>query len=199
MWNYVRTIITKEEVNELPLGKYEGEIIIVDTPVQVANAIEEIENENIIGVDTETKPTFKKGALNNTALIQIATSNRVFLFRLNKMGFPYALTRILENPQIHKIGIAVLQDMKELSDQFRPFQHNNVTDLNILCKQLDFKNIGARNLSAMVLGFRISKRQQTSNWEAAQLSEAQLRYAATDAWVARQIFLKLYYSKEFNF
>lgn len=195
----MRTIITKEEVNELPLGKYEGEIIIVDTPVQVANAIEEIENENIIGVDTETKPTFKKGALNNTALIQIATSNRVFLFRLNKMGFPYALTRILENPQIHKIGIAVLQDMKELSDQFRPFQHNNVTDLNILCKQLDFKNIGARNLSAMVLGFRISKRQQTSNWEAAQLSEAQLRYAATDAWVARQIFLKLYYSKEFNF
>lgn len=195
----MRTIITKEEVNELPLGKYEGEIIIVDTPVQVANAIEEIENENIIGVDTETKPTFKKGALNNTALIQIATSNRVFLFRLNKMGFPFALTRILENPQIHKIGIAVLQDMKELSDQFRPFQHNNVTDLNILCKQLNFKNIGARNLSAMVLGFRISKRQQTSNWEAIQLSEAQLRYAATDAWVARQIFLKLYYSKEFNF
>ncbi len=115
------------------------------------------------------------------------------------MGLPYALVRIFENPQIHKIGIAVLQDMKELSDQYRPFQHNSVTDLNILCKTLDFKNIGARNLTAMVLGFRISKRQQTSNWEAKDLSEGQLRYAATDAWVAREVYLKLYYSKEFNF
>lgn len=195
----MRTEITKAEVNELPLGKYEGKIVIVDTPIQIADAIEDIENENIIGVDTETRPTFKKGILNKTALIQIATRSKVYLFRLNKMGFPYALARIFENPQIHKIGIAVLQDMKELSDQYRPFQHNSVTDLNILCKTLDFKNIGARNLTAMVLGFRISKRQQTSNWEAKDLSEGQLRYAATDAWVAREVYLKLYYSKEFNF
>ena len=121
------------------------------------------------------------------------------MFRLNKMGFPYSLARIFENPQIQKIGIAILQDMKELSDQYREFQHQNVTDLNILCKTLNFQNIGARNLTAMILGFRISKRQQTSNWESDQLSEGQLRYAATDAWVARQVYLKLYTSKEFNF
>jgi len=195
----VKTSINKDEVNELPLGKYEGRIIIVDTPLQVADAIEEIENENIIGVDTETRPTFKKGLLNKTALVQIATRKKVFLFRLNKMGFPYSLARIFENPQIQKIGIAILQDMKELSDQYREFQHQNVTDLNILCKTLNFQNIGARNLTAMILGFRISKRQQTSNWESDQLSEGQLRYAATDAWVARQVYLKLYTSKEFNF
>lgn len=195
----VKTSINKDEVNELPLGKYEGRIIIVDTPLQVADAIEEIENENIIGVDTETRPTFKKGLLNKTALVQIATGKKVFLFRLNKMGFPYSLARIFENPQIQKIGIAILQDMKELSDQYREFQHQNVTDLNILCKTLNFQNIGARNLTAMILGFRISKRQQTSNWESDQLSEGQLRYAATDAWVARQVYLKLYTSKEFNF
>lgn len=195
----MKTEISKTEVNDLPLGKFEGEIIIVDSPVKISDAIEEIENENIIGVDTETKPTFKKGILNKTALIQIATRKRVYLFRLNKMGFPFALARIFENPQIQKIGIAVLQDMKELSDQYRPFNHNNVTDLNILCKTLNFKNIGARNLAAMVLGFRISKRQQTSNWEANELSEAQLRYAATDAWVARQVYLQLYYSKDFTF
>ncbi|MBL56757.1 MAG: 3'-5' exonuclease [Flavobacteriales bacterium] len=195
----VKTSINKDEVNELPLGKYEGRIIIVDTPLQVADAIEEIENENIIGVDTETRPTFKKGLLNKTALVQIATGKKVFLFRLNKMGFPYSLARIFENPQIQKIGIAILQDMKELSDQYREFQHQNVTDLNILCKTLNFQNIGARNLTAMILGFRISKRQQTSNWESNQLSEGQLRYAATDAWVARQVYLKLYTSKEFNF
>jgi ribonuclease D len=195
----VRTEIDKTEVNNLPLGKFEGEIIIVDTALKIAEAIENIENENIIGVDTETKPTFKKGALNKTALVQIATGKKVYLFRLNKMGLPYSLVRIFENPEIQKIGIAVLQDMKELSDQFREFQYHNVTDLNILCKNLNFQNIGARNLTAMILGFRISKRQQTSNWEALQLSEGQLRYAATDAWIAREVYLKLYYSKEFNF
>jgi ribonuclease D len=195
----VKTEIDKTEVNNLPLGKFEGEIIIVDTALKIAEAIENIENENIIGVDTETKPTFKKGALNKTALVQIATGKKVYLFRLNKMGLPYSLVRIFENPEIQKIGIAVLQDMKELSDQFREFQYHNVTDLNILCKNLNFQNIGARNLTAMILGFRISKRQQTSNWEALQLSEGQLRYAATDAWIAREVYLKLYYSKEFNF
>ena len=193
------TEITKAQVNELPLDKFEGEIVVVDSAQKTTEALEDIEQENIIGVDTETKPTFKKGALNKTALVQIATRKKVYLFRLNKMGFPFALARIFENPKIQKIGIAVIQDMKELSDQFRPFKHNNVIDLNILCKTLDFKNIGARNLSGMVLGFRISKRQQTSNWEAQVLSEAQLRYAATDAWVAREIYLKLYHSKQFNF
>lgn len=195
----MRTEITKIEVNELPLGRYEGEIIIVDSPLAMADAIDDINKENIIGIDTETKPTFTKGISNKTALIQIATKNKAYLFRLNRTGMPLALTQILENPRIQKIGIAILQDMKELSDQYRPFRHANVTDLNILCKTLNFANIGARNLSAMVLGFRISKRQQTSNWELKTLSEAQLRYAATDAWVCREIYLKLYYSKQFQF
>ena len=195
----MKTQITKAEVNDLPLGKFEGEIIVVDNITKIALAIEDIEHENIIGVDTETRPTFKKGALNKTALIQIATRNKVYLFRLNRIGFPLSLANIFENPKIQKIGIAILQDMKELSDQFHPFKYNNVIDLNILCKTLKFENIGARNLTAMLLGFRISKRQQTSNWEADTLNESQLRYAATDAWVARQIYLHLYYSKEFNF
>lgn len=193
------TEITKAQINELPLDKFEGEIVIVDSAQKTTDALIDIEHENIIGVDTETKPTFKKGALNKTALVQIATRNKVYLFRLNKIGLPFELARVFENSKIQKIGIAVIQDMKELNDQYRPFKHNNIIDLNILCKSLDFKNIGARNLSGMVLGFRISKRQQTSNWEAQTLNEAQLRYAATDAWVAREIYLKLYHSKQFNF
>ena len=195
----MKTKITKAEVNDLPLGKFEGEIIIVDSNKKIDDAIQDIERENIIGVDTETRPTFKKGTLNKTALIQIATRNRVYLFRLNKIGFPFSLVNIFENSDIQKIGIAILQDMKELSEQFQPFKYSNFTDLNILCKTLKFKNIGARNLTAMLLGFRISKRQQTSNWEADLLNESQLRYAATDAWVARQIYLNLCHSKEFNF
>mgnify|MGYP001019693814 CR=1 FL=1 len=182
--------------NAIPV---EPVIVIVDSAQKITEALIDIEYENVIGVDTETKPTFKKGALNKTALVQIATRNKVYLFRLNKIGLPFELARVFEDSKIQKIGIAVIQDMKELNDQYRPFKHNNVIDLNILCKSLDFKNIGARNLSGMVLGFRISKRQQTSNWEAQTLNEAQLRYAATDAWVAREIYLKLYHSKQFNF
>ncbi len=195
----MKTSITKPEVNDLPLGRFEGQISVIETVQGISAAIEDIEKENIIGVDTETRPTFKKGVMNKTALVQVATKNKVYLFRLNKIGFPFALMRIFENSKIQKIGIAILQDMKELSDQFYPFKHNNVTDLNVLCKTLKFENIGARNLTAMLLGFRISKRQQTSNWESDSLNENQLRYAATDAWVARQIYLTLYHSKEFTF
>jgi ribonuclease D len=195
----LRTRITKSEINDLPLGKFEGEIILVDKEDEIIDSIKKIKLERIIGVDTETRPTFKKGDLNKTALIQIATEKKVYLFRLNKIGFSLLLADIFENPTIKKIGIAILQDMKELSDQFKPFNHNNVIDLNVLCKTLEFENIGARNLTAMLLGFRISKRQQTSNWEANELNENQLRYAATDAWVAKEIYLKLIQSKEFNF
>tara|TARA_B100000614_G_scaffold194254_1_gene175467 strand:- start:137 stop:724 length:588 start_codon:yes stop_codon:yes gene_type:complete len=195
----LKTKITKSEINNLPLGKFEGEIIVVDKRDKIPDAIKEIKLESIIGVDTETRPTFKKGALNKTALIQIATEKKVYLFRLNKVGFSLLLADIFENEKIQKIGIAILQDMKELSDQFKPFKHCNVIDLNILCKTLNFENIGARNLTAILLGFRISKRQQTSNWEANTLNENQLRYAATDAWVAREIYLTLDRSNEFNF
>lgn len=195
----MKTKITKSEINDLPLGKFEGEIILIDQKDKIDDYIEEIKLENIIGVDTETRPTFKKGALNKTALIQVATNKKVYLFRLNEIGFPLSLANVFENPKIKKIGIAVLQDMKELSEQFEPFKHNNVIDLNVLCKTLAFENIGARNLTAMLLGFRISKRQQTSNWEANELNENQLRYAATDAWVAKEIYLKLDRSNKFNF
>ena len=194
----LKTTITKSEVNELPLNKFEGEIVIVESAKQIVDAVDEINLENIIGIDTETRPTFTKGIFNKTALIQIATEKKVYLFRVNKIGMPRELTDILENTKIKKIGIAILQDMKELSDQYHSFHHNNVIDLNVLCKKLNFTNIGARNLSAMILGFRISKRQQTSNWEAASLSESQLRYAATDAWICRKIFLILYNNKDFK-
>lgn len=190
--------INKFEINDLALGKFEGEIVVVDCKEKIKDFIEEIKHEELIGVDTETRPTFRKGALNKTALIQIATRKKVYLFRLNKIGFPLLIYKIFENPKIKKIGIAVIQDMKELSDQFQPFSHKSVIDLNILCKSLGFENIGARNLTAILLGFRISKRQQTSNWEAEILTENQIRYAATDAWVALEIYLKLLSDKEFN-
>ncbi|MFT6716029.1 MAG: ribonuclease D [Saprospiraceae bacterium] len=183
--------VTKDEIKELPIRRFEGEIILVDKVENAQAAFDEISQEKIIGIDTETKPAFKKGVFHKTALIQIATTKKVFLFRLNKIGFPKALARVLSDPQIEKIGIAVIQDMKELKQQFIPFESREVVDLNILCKNMGFENIGAKNLSAMVLGHNISKRQQTSNWETNELSDAQKYYAATDAWICREIYLKL--------
>jgi ribonuclease D len=183
--------ITKDEIKELPIEKFEGEIILIDEAENAAKAFTEIALEKVIGIDTETKPAFKKGVFHKTALIQIATTKKVFLFRLNKIGFPKALAQLLSNPQIEKIGIAVIQDMKELRQQFISFESKEVVDLNILCKNMGFENIGAKNLSALVLGHNISKRQQTSNWETPVLSDAQMSYAATDAWICREIYLKL--------
>ncbi len=183
--------ITKDEVKELPIEKFEGEVVLVDDLSQVDDAVKEISMETTIGIDTETKPAFKKGVFHKTALIQIATSKKTFLFRPCKIGLPKGLAQILHNSDIEKIGIAVIQDMKELKQQFYAFNSHAVIDLNILCKEMGFENIGAKNLSAMVLGHNISKRQQTSNWETPTLSEAQIRYAATDAWICREIYLKL--------
>ena len=183
--------ISKEEVRQLPIKQFEGALILVDEVSKIADAIAAIKKEKIIGIDTETKPAFKKGVSHKTALIQISTTSEVYLFRLNKIGLPKELTKILNNRNLLKIGIAVIQDMKELRQQYHSFTANEVIDLNILCAKMGFENIGAKNLSAMILGHNISKRQQTSNWETPELSEAQMRYAATDAWICREIYLKL--------
>lgn len=187
---YLRKI-SKEEVKELPIKQFEGEIVLVDDLSNLQAAITEIKQEKCLGIDTETKPAFKKGVSHKTALIQIATAQKVFLFRLNKIGLPKELTKILNDRNTIKIGIAIIQDMKELRQQYHTFTSNEVIDLNILCAKMGFENIGAKNLSAMILEHNISKRQQTSNWETPELSEAQMRYAATDAWICREIYLKL--------
>ncbi len=183
--------ISKEEILNYPIGKFEGEIVLVDIESQINDAIKEIAQEKIIGLDTETRPSFTKGTSYKTSLVQIATSKKVFLFRLNKIGFPIGLAKIFESKKIQKIGIAVGQDLKEIRGQFFHFNAHEIIDLNILCKNIGFENIGAKNLSAMVLGFSISKRQQTSNWDNLELTEAQINYAATDAWICREIFIKL--------
>lgn len=187
----MRTAISKDEIKEMPVGKYEGITTLIDDPSLIKSATSVIEKETIIGIDTETKPSFKKGVSHNTSLVQIACSEEVFLFRLNQIGFPPELKAIFENKRIQKIGIAIAQDLKEIKQQFESFNPQEFIDLNVLCKKIGFENIGAKNLSAMILGFSISKRQQTSNWENIALTPAQISYAATDAWICREIYLKL--------
>jgi ribonuclease D len=183
--------ISKEEVNELPLGQFDGEIYLIDDAELVDEVVEFLEEQPLLGFDTETKPSFKKGIINQVSLLQLSTPKQAFLFRLNEIGFPDSIRGILERETIVKIGAAVHDDIKGLAKLTDSFYANSFFDLNDELKKVGFHNVGVRNLTAMVLGMRISKSEQVSNWEAAELTEKQLRYAATDAWACLEVFKKL--------
>lgn len=180
--------ISKEEVNELPLGQFEGEIYLIDHPDHVEEAVDFLEDQHIIGFDTETKPSFKKGQFNHVSLLQLSTTEQAFLFRLNKIGFPGPLRNLMEKENLVKIGAAVNDDLKGLGKLTDSFYPQSFFDLNDELKKVGFQNVGVRNLSGMVLKIRISKSEQVSNWESEILTERQQRYAATDAWACLKIF-----------
>ena len=180
--------ISKEEINELPLGQFEGTIYLIDRPEQVQDAVDYLEAQQMIGFDTETKPSFKKGEFNHVSLLQLSTSDHAFLFRLNKIGFPDSVRNLLEKENQVKIGAAVHDDLKALKKLTPSFYPLTFFDLNDELKKVGFHNVGVRNLSGMVLKIRISKSEQVSNWEAETLTEKQQRYAATDAWACLKIF-----------
>ena len=182
--------ISKEDIAAFPLNKYNGEIELITNRNNAEKAISEIKKCKIIGMDTESRPAFRRGVSYPVSLLQLATDKKVYLFRLLKTGVLPGILEILEDKDVIKIGIAPRDDMKDLakSKQFYP---QNIIDLNKFAEQNGFESIGAKKLSAMVLGIRISKAQQVSNWEAERLSAAQISYAATDAWICREIYLRL--------
>jgi len=183
----LRESITREEVDNLPLGYFNGDIVIVDKPEQVKEAVSILASQEVVGFDTETKPSFKKGVINRTALLQMSTDKKAFLFRINKLGLPYEIREILSSPNIKKAGVAIHDDIKGLQD-LKNFTPLGFVELQDCAKDFGIKNFSLKKLSAIILGFRISKSQQLSNWEAANLSFAQEIYAATDAWVALKIY-----------
>ena len=182
--------ITKEELNTFPLRHYEGKIVLAYDYETINNAMGEIGRYEIVGFDTESKPTFKKGEERHIGLIQIATDDKVFLIRTHEVGMPDCVLDFLENKAIQKIGIGLADDF-QLMNKLRPTGFQNFIDLNNLMPELGAESIGARNLAAMILEFRISKSAQTSNWEAKVLSLKQKTYAATDAWICLEIYRKL--------
>lgn len=182
--------ISKEELNELPIRAFEGTIHVVDSPDKVADAVTYLANVKLLGCDTETRPNFKKGQRNKVALLQLSDHAHCFLFRLNMIGLPVEVASILQRADIKKVGAAIRDDITALQ-KLTPFIPNGFIDIQ---KMMDAYGIEAKSLkkmSAIVLNFRISKSQQLSNWESPVLTHAQQLYAATDAWVSREIYLKL--------
>lgn len=184
--------ISKTEIYKLPLKSFTGEIIIVDNTDKLINAITNLKNNNILGFDTETKPSFIKGKnnINKVALLQLSTEKKAYLFRLNKIGLPHELKIILSDKKITKIGLAIKDDIKKLQE-LNNFEPQNFIDLKNYVKEFEITDAGLKKLTAIVLNFRISKSQQLSNWERDELTDAQAKYAATDSWVCYEIFRKL--------
>ena len=182
--------ITQEELSQYRIGHFSGKIIVIDRMESVHRYKDLFTCRKILGFDTETKPSFRKGRRNRVSLLQFAYDNTAFLFRLNKIGIPDELAKVLSDPEIIKVGVAIHDDIRVLRD-LKNFNPAGFVDLQKMVKEYGIESASLKKISAIVLGFRISKSQQVTDWEAPVLSEAQKVYAATDAWVCYEIYKKL--------
>jgi len=174
------------EIHQFPLLHFPGAIIVVDAPGKLADMAADLSRHTHLGFDTETRPSFRKGEKHPPALIQLALEERVYIVQLRKTGFTEALAALLADARVLKAGVGIRDDLKALQEM-RPFEPGGFVDLGERAKRRDIRERGVRSLAARFLGGRISKGAQTSNWAAAALTERQLRYAATDAWVCLKL------------
>ncbi len=190
--------ISKEEVNELPIVSFEGEIIVVDTLKKVKDAIKKLQKHKIVGLDTETKPSFKKGEFNKVALVQITTENQCFLFRLNKVDFPIELVKFLTKKSIVKVGLDLNNDFSGLHKYQTDFKPQSIIDIQKIVEDYGILEKGLQKIFAIVFNQKISKSQRLSNWESEELTEKQQKYAATDAWAPLMIYQALQQAKKLS-
>ncbi len=190
-WNKGGSVfISKEAINELPLTRYEGKIVVVEEAGELKGALKGLYGERVLGFDTETRPSFRKGETHHPSLLQLASKEMVLLVRLSKVGLPEELKAILSSPAILKVGVSTDFDVRELQ-RLASFEPAGFLDLADVAAGLGIQNGGLRGLTANLLGFRISKGPRVSNWARETLKDAQIRYAATDAWVGRKLYMAL--------
>ncbi len=189
--------VSPEEIGALELASFPGEIVVVDSEGDAYyRALRYLKRQKVLGFDTETRPTFSPDQHSSgTALLQLSGSGKAILFRLKTLGLPRPLASILANPSITKVGAATLDDVRGLQKlcQFVP---KGFVDLQNMVWEYGIRDKSVKKMTAIILGVKISKAQQLSNWEAEHLSESQQRYAATDAWVCREMYLKLLHSRK---
>lgn len=187
---FSRINITSDEINALPLHAFDGTVNVIQDKDDLPYVFEEISKHKLVGFDTETKPVFVKGQRHNVALMQVAIPNKVFLIRIKFTGVTDEIIKFLENDKILKAGVGVRDDIKAL--QFlKKFTAAGFVELADMARNAGLEVESVKKLTALLLGFRISKSAQTSNWEADKLDPKQVSYAATDAWVCLNIYKKL--------
>jgi ribonuclease D len=182
---------TKDDINAMPLRRYEGPVAVVRTEKQRTQALREMEGESLLGFDTETRPVFKKGKRPGPpSLIQLATATCVYVFQINLLPMCNGLCDLLADKRVIKTGVAVRDDILGLQ-KMADFTPQGFIDLSDISAAANMQTHGLRNMAANLLGFRISKSAQCSNWAKEHLTPQQVNYAATDAWVSRELYLAL--------
>ena len=180
--------ISSEELAALPVRRYEGPVVQVETHRDLEDAARDIVQESVVGMDTETRPAFRVGESYPPCLAQVATARAVYLFPLQRMDCSGVLAGMLGDPRVTKIGIGLAEDLRHLKEVFE-FEQASVLDAGAVVKPHGVEQTGLRNLAGIFLGFRIPKGKRTSNWAARRLTAAQVTYAATDAWACRELYL----------
>jgi len=195
-----KTIYNKYDKNAiaaLPRVVFEGRIVVIFTEKEAAKAVDFLLSQPLLGVDTETRPTFRKGPMHQVALLQVSTHDVCFLFRLNRLGMSPSVKRLLEDKKVPKIGLSLTDDMHQLR-RLGDFEEGSFIDLQNHVREIGVEDMSLQKLYANFFGLKISKRQQLSNWEAEILDNKQQLYAATDAWACLMLYEELQRLEETN-
>jgi ribonuclease D len=180
--------ITREAINELAIRRYGDEVLLVASAADVERAAADFAAERVVGFDTETRPSFRPGESHPPALAQVATARAVYLFQLQRMDHSALLAALLGSASV-KAGVGLADDLRQLRKAFH-FEPHGLVDLSLVARRHGLERTGVRTLAALFLGCRIPKGTKTSNWAHPRLSRQQIAYAATDAWVCRELYLK---------
>jgi ribonuclease D len=181
--------ISREEMSELPIRRYAGSVHVIAGHPDLRHAMPDILQESVVGFDTETRPAFRPGESYLPSLVQFATASAVYLVQIQQQDLFGALREILSSATIIKVGVSVTDDMRNLKKLFE-FDERSVVDLGKVAQRHGLKQTGVRNLAGIFLGARIPKGAKTTNWAARRLTPQQIAYAATDAWVCRELYLR---------
>jgi ribonuclease D len=182
--------MTAEEINRLPIAAYEGAVHVVTAQDSLDEAVRALRREAVLGFDTETKPNFKRGENNPLSLVQLAGSRAVYIMQLRHLPSWEPLFELFSDERIIKAGVDIPQDIAKLQERIGG-DYKSCVDVSLIAKQAGLKNFSLRGLAAILLGVRIAKGMRVSNWARDMLLPAQIKYAATDAWISRELYLRL--------
>ena len=183
--------IDKSIIPNLPQFQFSGKIVVVQSEYEAERAARALRKAKIVGIDTETRPAFRKGVSYKVALLQVSTESVCFLFRLNHIGIPACVQEILSSPDILKVGLSLGDDFRQLSARASSLKPAAYVELQKYAAEMGIEDMSLQKLFANVFGRRISKSQQLSNWEADVLSDSQKLYAATDAYACLLLYKEL--------
>ncbi len=179
--------VSKEDIKEMPRVVFDGKIVVISSETEAKKACDFLCKQTITGIDTETKPSFHKGVSHQVALLQVSTTEICFLFRLNIIGLCEPVKKFLSNRKTLKVGLSLHDDILSLHRR-GDFRVGNFIDIQTIAPKFGIKDLSLQKIYANLFGQKISKGQRLSNWEADTLTEAQKKYAATDAWACLNLY-----------